>query len=115
MTSLCTSWKCRGRVQNVIFSKSACQEYSDIAKYYISPLTRVDIKNYTALDKYTAPADGYVMFQGSTSSETTLNLDSIGLISSTTASGRNAIFVKKNMTIHFEGAAVSYAYFYPLA
>ena len=86
---------------------------AELNEYHIRIATRVDVKDYTVTNKYTAPQDGYVMFLGSTTSETILNLNSVGLTSSTNAA-RNALFVKKGMTIHFEGSAATYAYYYPL-
>ena len=94
-------------------NKELTNGLAELNEYKLRTATRVNVKDYTVSNKYTAPKDGYVMFLGSTASETILNLNSVGLIASTTTSGRNAIFVKKGMTIHFEGNTASYAYYYP--
>jgi hypothetical protein len=51
---------------------------------------------------------------GSGTSESILNINNIGLVASTTAGGRNCLFVREGSLIHFEGVSPSWAWFYPL-
>ena len=74
---------------------------------------RVNIASCTVDNRFTVPSDGYAYFQGG-ATETILSINSIGMCSGTTNTGRQVCYVKAGMVLHFEGTTPSWAYYQPI-
>ena len=108
---------------NAAIADDVTTQISNLTKNQLG--NRVDLLSYSASNLYTVPSDGYVYILADTPTGTNAkvffrqngtDIFNVGAAGNGSSYGRNALFVKKGMTIYAtaEGSGFKYAFYYPL-